>query len=352
MNGKVPHFLADLNRAALSLLIMKETNSKTILLTGNTGFIGQIIQKSLENSGFHVIGISDRGDETPQQVRVDIRNANEIRKKLPNIEIPTIIHTAGIIDSDLPKKLMFDVNVLGTQNVLDWAKDHGCRHFIQLSSVSVYGYNLLGENRSEKTHRCKYVGINYSKSKAEAERRIEHSGIPYSNLRIPPVLGENDTYITPTIVPRLIEGNLFFGSKKDRQYSLFYVKNIGGVILKLIEHGPLNAAYNCVDYTVPWREYCGEYAKQLGLEMPLQTKTIFSGFANWNDKHYLLMIGYSGLGASYTDKKLKETIGWIPDFPWEDGVREAIESFMKANPNYKKQYECMRAEKIHGMGVE
>jgi nucleoside-diphosphate-sugar epimerase len=331
---------------------MAQAYLKTLLLTGNTGFIGQILQKYLERAGYEVIGMSDRGNVGPRQLLVDIRNAKDVQDKLSDIEAPIIVHTAGIIDSALSKKLMFDVNVLGTQNMLDWAKNHGCRHFIQLSSVSVYGYNLLGENRSEKTHRCKFVGINYSKSKAEAERRIEQSGVPFTNLRIPPVLGENDTYITPTIVPRLIEGKLFFGSKKDRQYSMFYVKNIGGVILKLIEHGPLNAAYNCVDYTMPWREYCGEYAKQLGLEMPLQTKSIFSGFPNWNDKHYLLMIGYSGIGASYTDQGLKQAIGWAPEFSWQEGVRDAIKSYMENHPDYKSQYDSLISENAKGKGVK
>lgn len=317
---------------------MEKTQIKPlILLTGSTGFIGCMIYDYFSQLGYEVHRTDVKIDHNPakHQYRSDIRQISDLQKNLPLLESPIIIHTAGIIDSALPKKLMFDVNVQGTHNILEYAKWVRCSHFIQLSSVSVYGYNLLGENRSEdQTHRCKYIGINYSKSKAEAERKIEKSGIPYSLLRFPPVLGENDSYITPTIVPRLLEGNLFFGSREDHMYSLFYVKNMGSLLESLINHGPLNDAVNCIDYTVPWREYCGEYARQLHVDMPLQVKPFITGLLNWEDKHYLLMIGYSGLGASYTNEKLQTALHWNPPFHWHEGVREAISSFMKAHPEY------------------
>ncbi|MBD3226699.1 MAG: NAD-dependent epimerase/dehydratase family protein [Candidatus Lokiarchaeota archaeon] len=301
---------------------------KTLLITGTDGFIGKYLKNYFKDLGNKVIGTVYIDKSGEDEVKVDVRNREEF-DEIPDIKYDVIIHTAGIVDQRAPKKLIFDVNAEGTKNLLDWIGDDKCEHLIQMSSTAVYGFKLLGENRCEETKKCRWIGIPYMKSKAKAERYIINSDVKYTLLRMPPVLGENDSYISPTIIPRLLNGTFFFCGKKDSLYSTFYVKNLGPIVEKFIKIGPKNIAVNCTDYEITWNEYIEEYAKQLGVEVIDQKKSIFSVFWNWKNKHYLLMLSYSKFGAHYPNDKMKEFINFQPKYSWREGVKEAVEAYLK-----------------------
>jgi nucleoside-diphosphate-sugar epimerase len=199
---------------------------------------------------------------------------------------------------------------------------------------------LLGEfNTETKTKRNKgFFGIRYNKSKAKAERYIEKSGVKgYTLLRFPPILGYQDSYISPAIIPRLLKGEFYFCGKQDKLFSTFYIKNIGSLISKLVEVGSQNTALNCTDFEMTWKEFVAEYARLLKVDLVNQQKSIWSGFLHWNDKKYLLMVGYGRFGAHYPNDKLKQLIDWEPPYSWQEGVREAIIGYSKnCSENEKK----------------
>ncbi len=310
---------------------------KEVLITGTTGFLGGEIKSFLEGKGIIVHGTTNRGEHDPsrRQYKIDIRKKEEFATQLPQKTIPVIIHNAGIVDARVPKDFMWGVNVTGTANVLEWARKHGCQHFIQISSVAVYGFHMFNSKlKDEHTKRSlSTIDAMYMRSKAKAERLVEKGGIPFTILRIPPIVGPGDTVISPAIIPQLLEGELYFGTKKDVKFSLFYSKNIGPIIEKILERGPDNQGYNCCDFTVDWRkEYCAEYARQLGQEMPLQTKNILSILPKIkNDMDYVMTYLYSYAGAAFSNEKLKQAIGEhnISSYSWKSGVGEAIKAFFK-----------------------
>lgn len=306
--------------------------SKELLITGTDGFVGGYLRNYFIQEGWDVYGtVYDMREPMEKECMVNFC-LDEDFLKIPDKNFEIIINVAGVVDQKLPKKFMMDVNAEGTRRMSEWAKNHNCKHFIQISSVSTYGFKLLGEYRSEeKTKRNKgFFGITYSKSKAHAERYIENSGLQgYTFLRFPPILGEGDSYISPLIIPRLLKGEFYFSGKEDKLYSTFYVKNMGSLISKIIEAGPQNAALNCTDFQMTWKEYIAEYARQLEAELIDQKKSVWTGLSHWDDKQYLLMVGYSRLGAHYPNDKLKSIIKWEPPYPWQQGVIEAIQTYTK-----------------------
>ena len=302
-----------------------------IMITGTDGFVGDILMKYFEEKGHSVFGTVFVRDAKENEVRFDIRDEKEF-KKLPKGKFDVVIHTVGVVSQAAPKKLMFQVNAEGTKRMLAWAKENGGGHFIQISSVSVYGLKTNGQNRSEaKTKR--YDGmfaIPYMRSKAKAERYIEESGLGYTILRLPAILGKNDTVVSPAIVPRLQNGSFYFCGKADKLFSTLYVKNLPPIIEKVIEAGPLNDAFNCVDYHVPWREFVGEYAKVLNVEPGNKTASILSVLPRLNDKLWALIMTYSRFGGHYPYEKLKNRLGDYPiAYPLEEGIREAIQPFTR-----------------------
>ena len=122
--------------------------NRRVLVTGGCGFIGSHIVDRLTTSGHDVVVIDDLS--APQNdefyfnesaayhcldlVKDDCRDSFE--------DVAAVFHVAArsriqpTIDSPAS---CFEVNVLGTQRVLDWSKDAGIEKIIYSSTSSLYG---------------------------------------------------------------------------------------------------------------------------------------------------------------------------------------------------------------------
>lgn len=133
-----------------------------ILVTGGAGFIGSNLISSLlkYNPGIQITCLDNfdsfynpeikRRNVSPflkhsnfTLIEGDIRNLNRIKSKLSK-HYDIIIHLAakvGVIPSLQNPTLYSDVNILGTQNLLEFTHQSNCKKFIFASSSSVYGVN-------------------------------------------------------------------------------------------------------------------------------------------------------------------------------------------------------------------
>ena len=94
-----------------------------ILITGNRGFIGSYLEKTLSSS-HEIIGLS-RIDG------YDITDFDSLEKL--DTDIDTIIHTAAVATDDY--ELAFQNNVVGTLNICKYAKESGVKRVILLSTI-------------------------------------------------------------------------------------------------------------------------------------------------------------------------------------------------------------------------
>jgi len=131
----------------------------SILVTGAAGFIGSHLCDALLAHGETVVGLDSFDDFYRPEVKVenlaaardyaafrlergDIRDAAAL-DRLPT-GIDTIVHLAaraGVRPSIERPELYADVNVMGTVQLLAWAKRRGIGRFLFASSSSVYGNN-------------------------------------------------------------------------------------------------------------------------------------------------------------------------------------------------------------------
>ena len=120
-----------------------------ILLTGASGFLGKHIYDYLKSKDYEIISL---GRSSQNDIICDLSI------EVPLLEIDTIalvIHAAGrahcIPKTEEEKKHFFDVNVQGTENLLNGLEEVGVpKKFVFISSVSVYGRES-GKNINEKT---------------------------------------------------------------------------------------------------------------------------------------------------------------------------------------------------------
>lgn len=130
------------------------------LVTGGAGFIGSHLVDRLLDEGWRVTVVDNfdpfydpaikeqnvaahLGDERYTLHRVDIRDLDNLRSKLTDT-YDVIVHLAakaGVRPSIEDPITYQEVNVTGTQNMLELARERGVKQFVFASSSSVYGVN-------------------------------------------------------------------------------------------------------------------------------------------------------------------------------------------------------------------
>lgn len=132
----------------------------TILVTGGAGFIGSHLVDCLLEHGDNVITVDNfdpyydrsikeqnisehKKDDKYRLVEEDILNLDALQEKITE-DIDVIVHLAakaGVRPSIKDPVGYQVVNVMGTQNMLEFAKERNVKQFIFASSSSVYGTN-------------------------------------------------------------------------------------------------------------------------------------------------------------------------------------------------------------------
>ena len=142
-----------------------------ILVTGATGFIGKSLVQKLKNEVMIYKG--------------SILNKNDLEKHFP---VDVVYHLAAALDES--HTLLWHINVDGTKNVVELCKKYNAK-MIYLSSSGV-----LGETSEPAKENDPYnTETKYEESKAEAEKIIISSGINYTIIRAPIIIGPNDLWL-------------------------------------------------------------------------------------------------------------------------------------------------------------
>ena len=152
-----------------------------VLLTGSESFIGKTLISQLQSMGHEIIGFDSLKPTNPSYEfhEIDIRNP-EINKLIP-MDTDVLIHLAALSrDSDCKNKAIecFDVNVMGTLNLIKAAQLQNVKQFIFASSEWVYDKFIDAEEKNEdseiniENHNSEYA---LSKLVTESNLRQQHN---------------------------------------------------------------------------------------------------------------------------------------------------------------------------------
>jgi UDP-glucose 4-epimerase len=247
-----------------------------ILVTGGAGFIGSHIATRLVERGERVRVLDNFANSTPDnlaQIRTDVeliegdlRIPEDVRRAVAGVEL---VYHEGALGS-VPRSIAdphtsFAVNVMGTLNVLNAARDAGVRRVVYASSSSVYGNTPVLPKREDMTPKPLSP---YAVSKLSAEQLcqvfhgvygLETVALRYFNVfgprqnpdsqyaavmpkflraytsgQQPTIFGDGEQSRSFTYIDNVVDGNLLAGSASgaagrvmnlasDRKYSVNHI---------------------------------------------------------------------------------------------------------------------------------
>ncbi len=307
--------------------------NKSVLITGSSGFIGNaFFNRIIELSPSQIQLLDIQQPKHSQQVFVDkhdnidfiqadIRDINEYSHRLKSIDV--IIHFAAQpsvpISTDLPY-FDFDVNVIGSMRMLEFARKNDIDEFVFAAS----GGTIYGETDSIPTDEFERLNpiSNYGAAKAAFEMYLRSYASLYSmkttSLRFGNIFGPGSTHGVMYDFYRKLKNNpdtmQILGDGNQKKSYLYIDDCIDGFILAASRSDSGFQEYNLSGVnSVSVTEIAELVSKYMGLSPRFEYT---GGDRGWR--------GDVRFGAMDTNK-IKQ-LGWKQRTSFEKGVSMYIQS--------------------------
>lgn len=232
-------------------------NQEIYIVTGANGHLGNTIVRKLLDKGQTVRGLTVPGD---QSVRWDDPRltlfegdvlSNEtlspLFEKTEGADL-IVIHTAGIVSiTSRYQQKVWDVNVNGTQNVIDLCRKYGVKKLIHVSSVHAIPEKKKGQVITEVGHfDPQLVKGLYARTKAAATERVLNAaktGLNACVVHPSGIIGPNDFshgHLTQLILDYL-DGRL--AACVDGGYDFVDVRDVADGVLACTRRGRQGECY-------------------------------------------------------------------------------------------------------------
>lgn len=334
-----PDYLQDVAAVGALNLPWQQLSGQSILISGATGMIGSFLIDVLMEKGLDITVYALGRSEEKAKTRFDRwwNDANfhflscDINKGLElDAKVDYVFHAAS---NTHPVAYATDpigtitTNIIGTNNLLSFAAEHGTKRVLFASSVEVYGENR-GDVDAFSEDYCGYLNCNtlragYPESKRAGEALcqayIRQKGldvvIPRLARTYGPTMLMSDTKALSQFIKKGIAGeDIVLKSAGTQLFSYTYVADAVSGVLYCLFYGENGVAYNIADATsdIMLRDLAGIIAECVG------TKVIFE-IPDATEQ-----AGYStATKAIMTSDKIKE-LGWRPAFTMKEGLARTL----------------------------
>jgi len=145
-----------------------------LFITGTESFVGKELIKQCRNEKYELSGCDRDEPSDPRFYKADIRS-EDILNIIPE-NVDAIVHLAALSTDPLCKNRAyecFDINVMGTLNLINAAKRRKCKQFIFSSSEWVYdNFTNKDEKTEESIINIANVTSEYALSKLVSESNL------------------------------------------------------------------------------------------------------------------------------------------------------------------------------------
>ncbi len=225
-----------------------------ILVTGGSGFIGRNIVKMLKEEG-NTVGtydIRDKNSVSDYHIMSDVRNLKMLEKACSGIDY--VFHLAAVTSPPEFENLSgegYEVNVMGTYNVLAASAKNNVKRVILASSSSVYGDIREAARESELPASYSNFYPMTKKINEMAARLFNEYGLETVSLRYFNTygVGENSKREYSSVIWKFIDSirngkkPVIFGDGTQRR-DFIYVEDTAKASVLAMKNGTHGGTYN------------------------------------------------------------------------------------------------------------
>ncbi len=201
------------------------------LVTGGGGFVGSALARALMDRG-DAVRVLARGDYPSlralgaETVQVDLRDRTDVFAACSGVDV--VFHVAARVGFHGPAQDYEDVNVRGTENVLEACAAHGVARMVFTSTPSVVHSRDGSEGVDESAPYPEDWVADYPRTKAIAERAVlaANGAVRTVALRPRGIWGPGDTQLMPKLVRWARAGQLKRIGEDDPLQSFTYIDNV------------------------------------------------------------------------------------------------------------------------------
>ena len=251
------------------------SQSKKILITGGTGFLGTYIVEELINKGYEltIIGSSDvQQDSDSPKVKFDTCDILDYAKLVSFVKkTDIVIHAAGYI-SYLPKHYdkLYNINVTGAENIANACIENPHVQLIHVSSTAAFPTNDV-EPIVDESHRFNDRNFitEYAMTKYMGEShvwRASAEGINTCIINPGLILGVGDwNKGTPNFFKKIQDGLRYYPVGGN---GIVYAKDVSKFIRLILEAKKHEEQYILVAETISYFDLFGKIAHALNMSPP------------------------------------------------------------------------------------
>ena len=314
-----------------------------VLVTGATSLLGRTVVEQLLERGDAVTCFQRTPSQIDtQEVLGDVRDHDALVAAARDHD--AIIHVAAMVGPRLDPALAHDVNVTGTRNVMDAAREAGRLVHISSPSVAFADVAAVGEPALAATYGGHDV---YARTKALAERVVlEDTDLTTVVVRPHLVWGPGDTQLVDRIVRRARSGRLRLPDDGRALIDTTYITDAAHAILAALDHCVEGDEATGRAWVVtgndprPLRELidgivnAAQVHRRVGSVPAPVASLIGAAIDRWGRSAEPPLTYFSARQLSlahwFDQRDVQRVFGWTPRFSVDDGLAELARWYSQA----------------------
>lgn len=307
---------------------------RRILITGATGFIGTRLTKSLLADGYEIAILVRSGSDTSRLCGVldrvsqfcgDVRDGERISRIFSEFKPDAVLHLVTYYAVEhVPQDIgvMLDTNVKGTINLLDAARVHEVKLFVNTSTCAVYEQkdrpltesdpispqNLYAVTKLQAEDACQFYALNY--------------GVNSITLRLFPPYGPGDheRRLIPYVIQSFIDGKSPALTTGHQKWDFVYVDDIVDAYRSVLRSYPFKTPYDVINIGT------GEPASIRDVVLTIMGMTGVEAELFWGAvPHRKNEVWYNSADI----RKSKRIIKWEPTTSLDVGLKKTLDSIVQ-----------------------